>query len=340
MNRSYGKIRHMQEANLMLERRLLVSRQYTNGIIGEETSSGNMDRNSKNWIYFVSIVGSTLPAPRMETYVGFNNTPQQRLTWGGPQGNYTLRVESSSLYMELFDEKDAVQSEKDLGLTNWWKTKGYAIDPNGERITIKFGDAEKIKTNINEFFKAYPPVGGAQVTAGGAQVTAGGGGAPVSNVINGITFTGNEKGQDGQPLTYLEKVSQAYKGQLNFTDDKGNLITGKVNYKDTIADGTGLSIKMNLGSLNKIEAEIDRKNDLKSSVNGFPFNIQCNSLDVNKIEADRDLQTKNIDGSIRISRARSLTFSPLVGTAIKRYCKAYFPKKVKGWGFDVAEYDN
>jgi hypothetical protein len=329
----------MQESNLMLERRMLISRQYTNGVISEEITSRDMDMNSKNWIYFVSVVDKISPTPRKEIFLGYEKSKQQRLIWGGQQENLYLKVASDALYMQLGDDKDEFQSERDLVLTNWWKNKGYVIS-YGDRIAIKFGDAETIKTHINEFFKAYPPVGEesdtppvAPIAADGTQVAVGTGGEGVKT-INGIKFTGNEKGIDGQPLTYLGKVYQAYKGQLNFTDDKGNIINGYV----TSIDGTSLNIKMYLGKLNNNEEFIDKDLDLKSSSLGFPYGISCDSLDVNKIYGAEATRQKN-NGTFQRLSPRVLTFDNLVGTAIKRYCKAYFPKKVKGWGFDVTEYD-
>jgi hypothetical protein len=339
MSKSYSKIRHMQESNLMLERRLLISRQYTNGVISEEITSRDMDMNSKNWIYFVSIVDKISPTPRKEMFLGYERSQQQRLIWGGQQENYVLEVASDALYMQLDDKKDEFQSERDLVLTNWWKNKGYVIS-SGDRIAIKFGDAETIKTHINEFFKAYPLVGEesdsppvAPIAADGTQVAVGTGGAGVKT-INGIKFTGNEKGIDGQPLTYLGKVYQAYKGQLNFTDDKGNTINGHV----TSIDGTSLVIRMYLGKLNNNEEYIDKSLDLKSSTKGFPYDISCDSLDVNQLNGTNATRQKN-NGTFQSLSPRVLTFDNLVGTAIKRYCKAYFPKKVKSWGFDVTEYD-
>ena len=86
MSKSYSKIRHMQESNLMLERRMLISRQYTNGVISEEITSRDMDMNSKNWIYFVSIVDKISPTPRKEMFLGYERSQQQRLIWGWTTG--------------------------------------------------------------------------------------------------------------------------------------------------------------------------------------------------------------------------------------------------------------
>ena len=149
MNRSYSKIRHIQEANQILERRLLI-----------EQVTGKIGRNNPDWITLVSKLKTLSYSPRVLTFTDYDDIPSQSLNWGtakSARGKYGFAISSTSPdlpkeRMHLFNTEDR---ENQTDMINWWTNKGYKMD--GSDISINFKDSDKLKNDINLFFKIYRP---------------------------------------------------------------------------------------------------------------------------------------------------------------------------------------
>jgi hypothetical protein len=122
-------------------------------------------RNNPLWVNLVSKLKSLPYPPKVitfESYYDEPSVPSQSLNWGTAKdknGNYGFSIATTDSTqpierMELFNSNDR---KKQMEMHNWWKKNGYST--NGTSIQIKFSDADKLKSDIESFFKIYPPVG-------------------------------------------------------------------------------------------------------------------------------------------------------------------------------------
>jgi hypothetical protein len=120
-------------------------------------------RNNPSWINLVSTL-KTLPyPPRVLTFNSYDNPPipSQSLNWGtakGGNGVYAFSIPSTDSKMPkermfLFNSEDR---NKQMEMHKWWKQKGYQTD--GNEVSIKFNDVDRLKSDILSFFKSYPPI--------------------------------------------------------------------------------------------------------------------------------------------------------------------------------------
>lgn len=122
-------------------------------------------RNNPLWVNLVSKLKSLSYPPKVitfESYYDEPSVPSQSLNWGTAKdknGNYGFSIATTDSTqpierMELFNSKDR---KKQMEMHNWWKKNGYST--NGTNVQIKFSDADKLKSDIESFFKIYPPIG-------------------------------------------------------------------------------------------------------------------------------------------------------------------------------------
>ena len=127
-----------------------------------EQDSKSEGRNNPNWVNLVSKLKTLTFQPKVLTFMSYDNIPSQSLNWGtakGSSGNYGFGITSTDSKMpkermDLFNSNDR---KNQMEMHNWWKNKGY--ETNGNEITINFKDSDKLKKDIEEFFKSYPPEG-------------------------------------------------------------------------------------------------------------------------------------------------------------------------------------
>lgn len=141
-----------------------------------ETSTPNENiskegRNNPLWINLVSKLKSLSYPPKVVTFESRvkPGIPSQSLNWGtaveqyykDKSGNYAFNITATDSTqpiekMNLFNSKDIKKHEE---MHNWWIKNGYP-EWGSTAIQIKFSDADKLKSDIESFFKMYPPVGG------------------------------------------------------------------------------------------------------------------------------------------------------------------------------------
>jgi len=130
-------------------------------VISEQTSVKE-GRNNPLWINLVSKL-KTLPfQPKVLTFNSYDTPPipSQSLNWGrakGPNGKYAFGIASTDSKMpkermDLFNSEDR---KNQMEMHKWWKKRGYETD--GSQISISFKDADKLRNDIESFFKLYPP---------------------------------------------------------------------------------------------------------------------------------------------------------------------------------------
>ena len=127
-------------------------------LLSEDT--GKIGRNNPDWITLVSKLKSLTYSPRILTFTDFDDIPSQSLNWGtakSARGKYGFAISSTSPdlpkeRMHLFNTEDR---ENQTDMINWWTNKGYKMD--GSDISINFKDSDKLKNDINSFFKIYRP---------------------------------------------------------------------------------------------------------------------------------------------------------------------------------------
>ena len=121
-------------------------------------------RNNPSWIKLVSTLKGLPYPPRVLSFPDSYDDPSipsQSLNWGtakGPNGVYALVIPSTDSKMPkerifLYDSED---ENKQMEMHKWWKQKGYQTD--GNEISIRFDDADRLKSDILSFFKSYPPI--------------------------------------------------------------------------------------------------------------------------------------------------------------------------------------
>ncbi len=128
----------------------------------QEQSNVKEGRNNPNWINLVSKLKNLTYSPRVLTFNSYDVPPiqSQSLNWGtakGPNGKYGLSMPSTDSKMPkeriiLFNSDDR---ENQIQMHNWWKKRGYAT--NGDDISINFKDADKLRNDLELFFKVFPP---------------------------------------------------------------------------------------------------------------------------------------------------------------------------------------
>jgi hypothetical protein len=131
-------------------------------VVEEVESSAKEGRNNPLWINLVSKLRGLSYSPKVLTFNTYDTPPisSQSLNWGtakGPNGKYALAIASTDSErpkerMDLFNSDDR---EKQMEMHNWWKKRGYVT--NGDDISINFKEADKLRNDIEQFFKLYPP---------------------------------------------------------------------------------------------------------------------------------------------------------------------------------------
>jgi len=131
-------------------------------LMEEEETPSKEGRNNPVWINLVSKLKTLRYSPRILTF-NSNDTPPiptQSMNWGttkGPNGNYGFAIASTDHTrpedkMTLFNSEDKNNQNE---MRNWWKNKGYVI--NYGDVLVDFNNADKLRNDIEEFFKLYPP---------------------------------------------------------------------------------------------------------------------------------------------------------------------------------------
>jgi len=183
------------------------------------------------------------------------------------------------------------------------------------------------------------PLVSEQVTGDTTTTPVAGGGGFVDrekvDVINGVQIPKNQLGSDGKPETYINKLLKSY-GKLNFKDDKGTVIKGSYDYAKTRDDGLGQYVYYKMDILNPTNDEKNFK--VHYDVNTYVYSVDCKLIDgINKITSNDNASTINDKTKFGL---RELTFEKPTGDALKRFCKAMYPKNMSSFGWDVAQYDN
>jgi hypothetical protein len=132
-----------------------------NLIEAEMPDTDKLGRNNPDWINLVSKLKTLSYSPRILTFMDFDGIPSQSLNWASTKsarGKYGFTLSSTSPNlpkerMYLFNTDD---KENQIEMINWWKSRGYQID-NRSEISINFKDANKLRNDIESFFKMYQP---------------------------------------------------------------------------------------------------------------------------------------------------------------------------------------
>jgi hypothetical protein len=121
-------------------------------------------RNNPDWVNLVNKLRNLSFSPKILTFNSYDtpSTPSQSLNWGTAKstgGKYALSIASTDSKMPkermiLFNSEDR---EKQTEMHNWWINKGYKTDGRSD-ISINFKDADKLRNDIESFFKIYPPM--------------------------------------------------------------------------------------------------------------------------------------------------------------------------------------
>lgn len=141
------------------ELRSLVRNVIREELSAQETAEG---RNNPLWVNLVSKLKSLSYQPKILTFDSYDTPPipSQSLNWGtakGSNGKYAFGITSTDSKlpkerMVLFNRSDRTNQAE---MHNWWKKRGYTTD--GNEVSINFKDADKLRADIEAFFKAYPP---------------------------------------------------------------------------------------------------------------------------------------------------------------------------------------
>jgi hypothetical protein len=130
-------------------------------VIGEQTSVKE-GRNNPLWVNLVSKLKTLTYSPKVLTFNSYDTPPipSQSLNWGtakGPNGKYALAIAStdSKTPKEIITLFNSDDRKNQMEMHNWWKKRGY--ETNGFDIKINFKDSDKLRTDIESFFKLYPP---------------------------------------------------------------------------------------------------------------------------------------------------------------------------------------
>ena len=132
----------------------------TNLISEQVKCNGREGRRNPEWIMLVNTLKNLSYPPKILTFNSGDNIPSQSLNWGATKssnGKYGLSIASTDSGMpkeEMFlmnpdDKKNQMEMHK------WWSQKGYKTD--GQNVMINFKDANKLRTDIESFFKVYRP---------------------------------------------------------------------------------------------------------------------------------------------------------------------------------------
>jgi len=128
-------------------------------VINEQTPVKE-GRNNPLWINLVSKLKTLSFQPKILTFNDIDGIPSQSLNWGtakSSRGKYALAIGStdSKSPREQMDLINSDDRESQMEMINWWKKRGYK-DYYGS-ILISFKDADKLRNDLESFFKIYPP---------------------------------------------------------------------------------------------------------------------------------------------------------------------------------------
>jgi hypothetical protein len=132
-------------------------------LLSEQSNNEKKEgRTNPDWINLVSKLKTVTYTPKILTFNSYDTPPipSQSLNWGmakGPNGKYAIAIASTDSKMPkeemtLFNSND---KKNQMDMHNWWKKRGYMT--NGDDISINFKDADKLKNDLESFFKIYPP---------------------------------------------------------------------------------------------------------------------------------------------------------------------------------------
>ena len=132
----------------------------TNLISEQVKGNGREGRRNPEWIMLVNTLKNLSYPPKILTFNSGDNIPSQSLNWGttkSSNGKYAFAIgttdsESPQERMDLFNTND---SKNQMEMHKWWSQKGYKTD--GQNVMINFKDANKLRTDIESFFKVYRP---------------------------------------------------------------------------------------------------------------------------------------------------------------------------------------
>jgi hypothetical protein len=119
-------------------------------------------RNNPNWVNLVSKLKTLSYSPKILTFNSYDTPPipSQSLNWcttKSPNGKYGLAIGStdSKLPKEKMSLVNSENRENQMQMHNWWKKRGYST--NGYDVSINFKDADKLRNDLELFFKVFPP---------------------------------------------------------------------------------------------------------------------------------------------------------------------------------------
>ena len=123
-------------------------------------SNGREGRRNPEWIMLVNTLKNLSYPPKILTFNSMDNIPSQSLNWGSTKssnGKYGFGIESTDSgtpqqQMFLMNPDDG---KNQMEMHKWWSQKGYKTD--GQNVMINFKDANKLRTDIESFFKVYRP---------------------------------------------------------------------------------------------------------------------------------------------------------------------------------------
>ena len=117
--------------------------------------------NNPEWINLVSKLKTLTYPPKILSFTSYGaDHPSQSLNWGlasSRNGKYTLVIlttdkELPDAHMSLYNQKD--RNVEKLML-KWWNKRGYKTEY--DYIYFDFAQANKLKSDLDSFFKIYPP---------------------------------------------------------------------------------------------------------------------------------------------------------------------------------------
>jgi hypothetical protein len=130
-------------------------------VINEQTSV-KQGRSNPQWIMLVDKLKNLSYPPKVLTFNSYDTPPipSQSLNWGtakGPNGAYAFAIAStdSKLPQEIISLFNSDDRNNQKEMHKWWERRGYKT--NGSDISINFNESDKLKTDIESFFKIYPP---------------------------------------------------------------------------------------------------------------------------------------------------------------------------------------
>jgi hypothetical protein len=130
-------------------------------VINEQTSV-KQGRSNPQWIMLVDKLKNLSYPPKVLTFNSYDTppVPSQSLNWGtakSSRGKYGFAIASTDSKMPqeritLFNSDDRKNQTE---MHKWWERRGYKT--NGFDITINFKDSDKLRNDIESFFKIYHP---------------------------------------------------------------------------------------------------------------------------------------------------------------------------------------